>query len=263
MLDKGFTSFRSLTSIRTDTDEAVGCIADLESWKHDWSSAVIRILVVDDDPRISAALVDALRRSDYDVTAAATAADALAADPVDLVLLDLGLPDMDGLELCNQLRKVRNVPIIAVTAKGAPSERLEGFHRGVDDYVVKPFSILELEARIEAVLRRTGLGSTITEPIEVDTLWIDEAGHTVTIDGRPVHLSRKEFELLAVLARHPGQTFTRADLLLRVWHTSWEGKSRTVDVHVGVLRQKTERPDLIETVHGVGYRLKSPTCTPD
>ena len=199
MLDKGFTSFRSLTSIRTDTDEAVGCIADLESWKHDWSSAVIRILVVDDDPRISAALVDALRRSDYDVTAAATAADALAADPVDLVLLDLGLPDMDGLELCNQLRKVRNVPIIAVTAKGAPSERLEGFHRGVDDYVVKPFSILELEARIEAVLRRTGLGSTITEPIEVDTLWIDEAGHTVTIDGRPVHLSRKEFELLAVL----------------------------------------------------------------
>lgn len=214
------------------------------------------MLVVDDDPRISSALADALQTNGYDVMTAASAAAALQAEPVDLVLLDLGLPDMDGLDLCTELRKKGNVPIIAVTAKGAPAERVEGFHRGVDDYVVKPFSIVELEARIEAVLRRTGLGGSANQPIEVGPLRIDEASHLVTVDGRNVQLSRKEFELLVVLARNPGQAMSRADLLLRVWHTSWEGKSRTVDVHVGLLRQKTERPDLIETVHGVGYRLK-------
>lgn len=218
---------------------------------------MIRLLVVDDDPRIASALADALRRKGYDVITAANAAEALAAPPVDLVLLDLGLPDMDGLDLCTELRKTSNIPIIAVTAKGAPTERVEGFKRGVDDYVVKPFSLIELEARIEAVLRRTGLGVSADQVIEVGPLRIDEASHVATIDDQPVQLSRKEFELLTVLAKHPGQAFSRSDLLLRVWHTSWEGKSRTVDVHVGLLRQKTERPDLIQTVHGVGYRMNS------
>lgn len=218
---------------------------------------MIRLLVVDDDPRIASALADALQRKGYDVTTAANAAEALAAAPVDLVLLDLGLPDMDGLDLCTELRKTSNIPIIAVTAKGAPTERVEGFKRGVDDYVVKPFSLIELEARIEAVLRRTGLGISADQVIEVGPLRIDEASHVATIDGQPVQLSRKEFELLTVLARHPGQAFSRSDLLLRVWHTSWEGKSRTVDVHVGLLRQKTERPDLIQTVHGIGYRMNA------
>lgn len=218
---------------------------------------MIRLLIVDDDPRISAALSDALRRNGYDVSTAATAEEALASNRADLVLLDLGLPDMDGLDLCTELRKSSNVPIIAVTAKGAPTERVDGFKRGVDDYVVKPFSLIELEARIEAVLRRTGLGASADQTIEVGPLVIDEASHVASIDGQPIQLSRKEFELLTVLAKHSGQAFTRADLLLRVWHTNWEGKSRTVDVHIGLLRQKTGRPDLIETVHGVGYRLRA------
>jgi DNA-binding response OmpR family regulator len=219
---------------------------------------MIRILLVEDDERVAAALASALERDQVAVQRVATGADALAADPVDIVLLDLGLPDIDGIDVCRRLRERSDVAIIALTARASPSDRVIGLRAGADDYLLKPFSLAELNARIEAVLRRTGLAVSPPENIEIGELAIDQLGHEVTVCGRPVRLSRKEYDLLVLLATHPGRVFSRAELLLQVWHTSWEGKSRTVDVHVGLIRQKTERPELIKTVHGVGYVLAGP-----
>lgn len=216
---------------------------------------MVSLLLVEDDTRIAAALAAALKQAGFEVAHAATGADALNADESDLVLLDLGLPDIDGLELCRQIRERSTVPIIAVTARGTPAERVAGLKMGADDYLVKPFSLPELHARIEAVLRRTGLSTQRADTIEVGDVVIDRRSNTVTVAGNHVQLSRKEYDLLVVMASEPDRAFSRADLLLKVWHTGWEGKSRTVDVHVGLIRQKTGRPDLIKTVHGVGYLL--------
>jgi DNA-binding response OmpR family regulator len=216
---------------------------------------MIRVLLVEDDERIAAALASALGSDHVAVQCVATGAGALEAEPADIVLLDLGLPDMDGVDVCRRLRERSDVAIIALTARAAPADRVVGLKAGADDYLLKPFSLAELNARIEAVLRRTGLAADAPEGIEIGELTIDQFGHEVTVGGRPVRLLRKEYDLLVVLATHPGRVFSRAELLLKVWHTSWEGKSRTVDVHVGLIRQKTELPDLIKTVHGVGYVL--------
>ena len=216
-----------------------------------------RLLLVEDDERVAGAVRQALERHGYDVERAANGAEALAADHVDLVLLDLGLPDIDGLEVCRQLRERRDWPVIAVTARGSPAERVAGLRGGADDYVVKPFSIAELTARIDAVLRRTGLPTERTEPIELGRVVVDEVGRTVTVDSEAVQLSRKEFDLLLHLAHHEGVVQSRAELLAEVWDTDFDSRSRTVDVHVGVLRNKLGVPGLIETVHGVGYRLSA------
>ena len=224
---------------------------------------VVSLLLVEDDTRIAAALAAALEQGGFAVEHAASAAEALAAEESDLILLDLGLPDMDGLELCRQIRARSTVPIIAVTARGTPAERVAGLKMGADDYLVKPFSLPELHARIEAVLRRTGLTTQRAKTIEIGDVVIDQRSNTVTVAGAHVQLSRKEYDLLVVLASDPDRAFTRADLLLEVWHTGWEGKSRTVDVHVGLIRQKTGRPELIKTIHGVGYKLLSQTSTDD
>ncbi|MEM8904303.1 MAG: response regulator transcription factor [Actinomycetota bacterium] len=214
-----------------------------------------RLLLVEDDERVAGAVREALERHGYDVQRAATGAEALAADRVDLVLLDLGLPDLDGLEVCRRLRQAHDWPVIAVTARGSPVERVAGLRGGADDYVVKPFSIAELTARIDAVLRRTGLPTERTGTIELGRVRIDEVGRTVTVDGEPVQLSRKEFDLLLDLAHHRGVVRSRTQLLADVWDTDFDSRSRTVDVHIGVLRHKLDVPGLIETVHGVGYRL--------
>ena len=217
-----------------------------------------RLLIVEDDERISSALEHALTMRNYQTSVVATGREALetdVTDHVDLILLDLGLPDMDGLEVCRQIRQISDIPIIAVTARGESPQRVAGLRTGVDDYLVKPFSLAELSARIDAVLRRTGRTDDVLERLKFGPLVIDQAAHTVEVGGQEVQLTRKEYDLLVLFAQRPGTVLSRADILEQVWHTTWVGKSRTVDVHVAVLRQKLGIPELIRTVHGVGYQL--------
>ncbi|MDT0329075.1 response regulator transcription factor [Nocardiopsis lambiniae] len=217
---------------------------------------MIKVLLVEDDVRLADALAGALETHGYTVTQVRTAQRALAADPADIVLLDLGLPDMDGVELCRMFRErhdVGDTAIIMVTARGQQRERVRGLRSGADDYVVKPLAIEELCARMEAVLRRTRRPSD--EPLIAGPLRIDPAGRTVERDGARVEVTRKEFDLLLALAREAGTVLSREHLLLRVWGTTWSGTLRTLEVHVGTLRAKLDVPGLIETVRGVGYRL--------
>jgi DNA-binding response OmpR family regulator len=216
----------------------------------------MRVLLVEDDVRVADALATALRRQGYDVHRAATATSALAAPTVDLVLLDLGLPDGDGVGVCRELRKRGDVPIIVVTARGAERDRVVGLRSGADDYVVKPFSMAELAARIDAVLRRAR--PRPAPELRLDSLRIDLARHEVSRAGERVALTRKEFELLAALAREAGAVVSRDRLLVEVWRTTWPGAGRTLDVHMATLRAKLGDAGLIETVRGVGYRLAAP-----
>ncbi|ROT34121.1 response regulator transcription factor [Micromonospora sp. HM5-17] len=217
----------------------------------------MRILLVEDDARVAGAMASALSRRGYDVERAATAAAALAAAPCDLVLLDLTLPDGDGVEVCRTLRQ-RNAQlgIIAVTARGEERDRIVGLRMGADDYVVKPFSMAELEARIVAVLRRTNSGLPRPETIEVGPVWIDAAARLVTVHGRAVALTRKEFDILLSLARQAGAVVPHERIVLDVWPTTGAAR-HTVEVHVGSLRTKIGDPDLVQTVRGVGYRLRT------
>ena len=230
----------------------------------------MRILLVEDDDRVAAALTDLLRRRGAVVVRAATGAAALEAGAVDLVLLDLGLPDMDGIAVCRALRRASQVPIIAVTARAEERDRVVGLRTGADDYVVKPYSSAELLARIEAVLRRSARPPAATvlpqpvpepdpEPVRWDGVVVDPGGRRVTVDGTDVRLSRKEFELLRVLLGARGAVCTRERLLDEVWGAALFGSTRTLDVHIGTLRSKLGDPDLVETVRGVGYRLRAPT----
>lgn len=216
----------------------------------------MRILLVEDDRRVAAALSSALTRRGYEVEHAATVAAALAAAPCDLVLLDLTLPDGDGTDLCRELRRrSTQLGIIAVTARGEERDRVLGLRLGADDYVVKPFSMVELQARIEALLRRAAHTAPERSQIEAGTVRIDVAARAVTVDGRPVSLTRKEFDILVSLARQPGVVVPRDRILLDVWGTIW-ADGHTVEVHVGSLRGKLGDPRLVETVRGVGYRLR-------
>jgi DNA-binding response OmpR family regulator len=221
----------------------------------------VRILIVEDDDRVARGLATALTRHGYDVRRVATAADALAADPVDLVLLDLGLPDADGIEVCRKLRRRGGVAVIAVTARAEERDRIVGLRSGADDYVVKPFGIGELLARIEAVARRTRQARAVAgedqATHEVGLLTVDLATRTATLAGTELTLTRKEFDLLAILAAKPDVVCTRDHLLDQVWQASWEAPSRTLDVHIAALRAKLgSGPVVIETVRGVGYRLR-------
>ncbi|WP_283135076.1 response regulator transcription factor [Rhizohabitans arisaemae] len=214
----------------------------------------MRVLVVEDDVRVAAALASALRREKYEVLHAASAAEALAAPSVDLILLDLGLPDRDGIELCRRLRmSAPDVAIIVVTARGEERDRIIGLRSGADDYIVKPYSFAELGARIEAVMRRARPRPKAA--VEIGGLRVDLATHSVTKDGHPIALTRKEFSLLACLAHVPGILVSRERLLIEVWGTAWHGGGRTLDVHMATLRAKLGEPAVIETVRGVGYRL--------
>jgi DNA-binding response OmpR family regulator len=217
----------------------------------------VRILLVEDDLRVANAMLSALRRRGYEVQHAATAAAALAAGPCDLVLLDLTLPDRDGISLCRELReRSEHLGIIAVTARGEERDRVTGLRTGADDYVVKPFSMVELQARIDAVLRRTARAPERETAIEVGPLHIDVAARRVQVAGREVSLTRKEFDILLCLARQPGAAVPRDRILMDVWHTTWSGR-HTVEVHVGSLRGKLGDHDLVQTVRGVGYRLRA------
>lgn len=216
----------------------------------------MQLLLVEDDPSISVPLAEGLTREGFTVIVASSGAAALAAGPVDLVLLDLGLPDLEGSVVCQQLRARGSVPIIVVTARGEEIDRVILLELGADDYVVKPFGFRELVARIRAVLRRTTGGGQplVSTTVEVGPIVIDQRTHAVTFDGAPVSLTPKEYDLLVCLAADPGAVRSREQLIHDVWDEHWWGSTKTLDVHVASLRKKL-RPELIETVRSVGYRL--------
>ena len=218
----------------------------------------MRILVVEDEDTIAEPLVDGLRREGFDVDRAATGAAALdeSLHP-DLVLLDLRLPDIDGLDVCKALRARSAVPIIVVTARGEESDRVVGLELGADDYVVKPFGSRELIARIRAVMRRASTRPSEDGPLRVGALVVDPRARRAQVDGRELELTPKEFDLLTALASDAGAAISRRRLLEEVWETTWYGSSKTIDVHVASLRRKLGDPGLIETVRGVGFRLRA------
>jgi DNA-binding response OmpR family regulator len=215
----------------------------------------VQLLLVEDDDSIAVPLVAGLEREGFAVTRAATGAEALAAEPADLVLLDLRLPDVDGFTVCRELRRRSDVPIIVVSARGEEVDRVVGLELGADDYVVKPFGLRELVARIRAVSRRVGSRREDTDELVAGPVRIDVRAHRVTMDGREVQLTGKEFDLLTVLVRDAGAVVDRHRLLREVWDTTWYGSAKTVDVHVASLRRKLGDPSLIETVRGIGHRF--------
>ena len=230
----------------------------------------MRVLLVEDDEHVADALSTALRQQGHDITPGSTAADARAGlDDIELVLLDLGLPDLDGLEVCKRIRAMSTVPIIVLTARTDEIDRVLGLHAGADDYVLKPYSVHELRARMEAVLRRVcrcGVGSPshesscrgAREVVAVGSLSLDLRSRDITLNGRPVQLTRKEFDLLAMLMAEPEKVHTREEIISRVWDENWYGSTRTLDVHIGALRQKLGSYEWIETSRGVGFRLGTP-----
>jgi two-component system, OmpR family, alkaline phosphatase synthesis response regulator PhoP len=219
-----------------------------------------RILVVDDEQSIRTIVEYALRDAGFEVLSAARGDDALALvrrDPPDLVVLDLMLPGMDGLEVCRRIRAERSVPIIILSARGEELDKVLGLELGADDYVTKPFSPRELVSRVKANLRRARAEPELEAPLRAGDLEIDPVARSVRRDGEEVPLTFSEFEILLKLARSPRRVFTREELMNHLWKGSFYGDLRSVDVHVRHLRQKVERdasnPVLIRTVRGVGY----------
>ncbi|MFF7341365.1 response regulator transcription factor [Streptomyces sp. NPDC008163] len=230
----------------------------------------MRLLLVEDDNHVAAALSAILARHGFQVVHARSGDEALQAllptdtEPFGVVLLDLGLPDQDGYEVCGKIRKRSSVPVIMVTARADVRSRIHGLNLGADDYVTKPYDTGELLARIHAVSRRNASNEdTVSTPVAALRLGhvsIELPTRRVSVDGTEVQLTRKEFDLLALLAQRPGVVFRREQIISEVWRTSWEGTGRTLEVHVASLRSKLRLPALIETVRGVGYRLVSPSA---
>ncbi len=217
----------------------------------------MHLLVVEDEDTIAEPLVEGLLAEGFDVTRVATGQEALDSEQVDLVLLDVRLPDMDGFTVCRELRSRSDVPIIMVTAKGEEIDRVVGLELGADDYVVKPFGLRELIARIRAVARRGAGRHEARATLVAGGLEVDVPARRAMIDGRELQLTLKEFDLLALLASEPGVVIDRQRILREVWDTTWYGSSKTVDVHVAALRKKLGDPTLIETVRGIGLRLRA------
>jgi two-component system, OmpR family, response regulator RegX3 len=223
------------------------------------------VLLVEDEESITTPLAEALSREGFEPVIARTAAEALelgASRSPDLVLLDLGLPDGSGLDVCRELRARSSVPVIMLTARGEETDRVVGLEVGADDYVVKPFSAREVIARIRAVLRRTAApppGAPSGGVVELGDLRVDPARRTASLVGEPLELSRKEFDLLRLLVDSAGTVVTRERLIDEVWDTNWFGSTKTLDVHVSGLRKKLgddpTTPRYIHTVRGVGFRF--------
>jgi DNA-binding response OmpR family regulator len=213
------------------------------------------VLVIEDDLAIGRQLERGLVRAGYTVSRAADGSQALLAGPADVILLDLGLPDIDGLELCQRLRARSSAAIIAVTARSEEATRVATLDAGADDYLIKPFGFVELLARVRAVLRR--INPTETSQVRHGALTVDPRTRRVFMADRDVALTPKEFDLLFTLAEDPGRVLTRQEILERAWGGHWYGPSKVLDVHVASLRRKLGDPALIETVYGVGYRLGS------
>lgn len=215
----------------------------------------MKILVVEDDPGIFEVLEYSLKAAGHEVLAASRGAEALEKAPqAECLILDVGLPDFDGFEVCRRLRKTSDIPILFLTSRSDEIDRVVGLEIGGDDYLAKPFSTRELLARIKAIMRRFERAPAAES--ESPAIHLDAEKHAVTCHGKPVDLSRLEFELLAVLLDQPGRVFTRDQLLDRAWPDGGCVTDRTVDAHVKSLRKKLPDPELIETVRGVGYRLR-------
>jgi len=217
-----------------------------------------RVLIVEDDPSIALPLEEGLEREGFTVARVTTGREGLAqAATADLVLLDLGLPDLDGKEVCRQIRASSTVPILVITARGDEIDRVVLLELGADDYLVKPFGFRELVARIGAVTRRTALAAPSQNVVQqIGRLTIDRDARRVELDGAEVELTPKEFDLLAFLADRPGAVRTREDIVEQVWDEHWFGPTKTLDVHIAALRRKLG-PDWITTFRGVGYRLET------
>jgi DNA-binding response OmpR family regulator len=218
----------------------------------------MRILVVEDDDRVARGLLTALKHAGYEVHRVGTAAAALTAPRADVVLLDLGLPDGDGLDVLKELRRREGTAVITVTARGEERERVLGLRAGADDYVVKPFGTAELLARIEAVLRRTRTaraGHDSAKVVTLGELTLNPASREATLLGEPLSLTRKEFDLLALLVGRAGTVVSRDLIVDQVWQAHWEAPSRTLDTHIAALRGKLGDAVRIETIRGVGYRV--------
>jgi DNA-binding response OmpR family regulator len=226
------------------------------------------VLVVDDEPTIRETLAETLEQDGLRVLTAADGREALErfrASPVDLILLDLMLPELSGIEVCRIIRRESSVPILMLTARDGEIDKVVGLEVGADDYVTKPFSLRELQARVRALLRRVD-GPAVqpaarpNEPVRLGSVSVDLVGHQLLRDGAALPVRPKAFELLAFLLRNPGQVFTRDQLLEHVWGYDYAGETRTVDVHVHWLRAQIEddpqNPRFLETVRGVGYVLR-------
>jgi DNA-binding response OmpR family regulator len=230
---------------------------------------VATILLIEDDFGIRSAITRALTDLGHAVTTSDRGMSGLESavdQPPDVVLLDLGLPDVDGLQVLAMLRAVSDVPVIIITARDDDADMVKALDAGADDYVVKPFGIEQVEARLRAVLRRSG-SAVIEGPLVVGGLKIDPRKRLVNLEGMPIDLSRKEFDLLLALAQRPGEVVTKRELLADVWRQSYGGGDRTVDVHLSWLRRKLGEtaadPRYLHSVRGVGVRLAAPDKTSD
>jgi DNA-binding response OmpR family regulator len=211
------------------------------------------VLVVEDDPGLATQLVRGLQRGGYAVDHVTTGREAMAHREPDVLLLDLGLPDVDGVAVCRRLREKSDVAIIVVTARGEEPQRVHALDAGADDYLVKPFGLAELLARIRAVLRRRT--RTDGEVVRHGPLVVDVRTRKVTVSGREVALTPKEFDILECLASDPGRVMSRQEILDNAWDAHWYGPTKVLDVHVAALRRKLDVAGLIETVYGRGFRL--------
>ncbi len=221
----------------------------------------VRVLLVEDDKSIAESVVAALSSTGIEVahvSSGGAALDALGMGHPDVVLLDLGLPDQDGLDVCKAIRETSSVPIVIISARGDELDRVLGLELGADDYVVKPFSIRELSARLRAVTRRGAPDPVSTSSSELTRLVVDQRTREVMVDGLPIELTTKEFDLLAYLADEPGVVFRRTDIMEHVWDINWYGTTKTLDAHVAAIRKKLGHPDWIQAVRGVGFKLVEP-----
>jgi len=214
------------------------------------------VLIVEDDTGIATQLVRGLQIAGYKTSRVATGHDLLNWPATDVVLLDLGLPDVDGLDLCRQIRARSDAAIIVVTARGEESDRVLALDEGADDYLVKPFGLAELLARVRAVLRRSRPQDS--ELLRFGDLTVDLRSCKVTVAGREVSLTPKEFDILECLATDPGRVVSRQEIMEQAWDAHWYGPMKVLDVHVASLRKKLGEPRLIESVYGRGFRLADP-----
>lgn len=224
-----------------------------------------RVVLIEDDAEIRRLVADALSEQGHDVESAARAMEglelAVKGNP-DLVVMDLGLPDLDGTELLRMIRAISEVPVVVITARGADEVVVRTLDAGADDYLTKPFSVAQLEARVRAVLRR-GSGGEAAGPLRIADLEIDYPSREVVLGGFAIELSPKEFDLLYVLASRVGEVVSKRELMAEVWREPYGGSDRTVDVHLSTLRAKlgesAQEPRFLHTVHGVGLKLVDPT----